>query len=562
VGALLESRSMATAERPVPQTVSTAKSHSHERNLAELAARHAIAEEGGGPERREREHKAGKLSARERIDFLLDEGTFEETDKFVTHRATDFGMAEQRVPGDGFVTGYGRVHGRVVFVFAQDFTVFGGSLSEANAAKIVKIMDMAMRVGAPVVGLNDSGGARIQEGVVSLAGYTDIFLRNTLASGVVPQISAILGPCAGGAVYSPAITDFTLMTERTSYMFVTGPDVIKTVTHEDVTKDALGGAVTHNEISGVAHFMAHDDQECLAMVRELLSFLPSNNLDDAPRKATQDDAARADVALDTIIPTESNQPYDMVDVITRVVDEGYFFQVQEHFARNIVVGFARMAGRTVGVVANQPAVLAGVLDINASVKGARFVRFCDAFNIPLITFEDVPGFMPGIQQEHGGIIRHGAKLLYAFAEATVPKLTVITRKAYGGAYCVMSSKHLRTDVNLAWPTAEIAVMGPEGAVNIVYKRELDAMLRQAEGMWPQGKPFTEDEKLAVLAEARKEKVEEFRERFANPYVAAERGYIDAVIRPSETRRRLNTALDMLATKRDKNPAKKHGNIPL
>ena len=553
---------MATAEHLVPQTVSATKSDSHQRNLAELEARHAIAEEGGGAERRERERKAGKLSARERIDFLLDEGTFEETDKFVTHRATDFGMAEQRVPGDGFITGYGRVHGRVVFVFAQDFTVFGGSLSEANAAKIVKIMDMAMRVGAPIVGLNDSGGARIQEGVVSLAGYTDIFLRNTLASGVVPQISAILGPCAGGAVYSPAITDFTLMTETTSYMFVTGPDVIKTVTHEDVTKDALGGAVTHNEISGVAHFMAHDDQECLATVRELLSFLPSNNLDDAPRKATQDDPARADAALDTIIPEESNQPYDMVDVIARVVDDGYFFQVQEHFARNIVVGFARMAGRTVGIVGNQPAFLAGVLDINASVKGARFVRFCDAFNIPLITFEDVPGFMPGIQQEHGGIIRHGAKLLYAFAEATVPKLTVITRKAYGGAYCVMSSKHLRTDVNLAWPTAEIAVMGPEGAVNIVYKRELDVMMRQAEAMWPQGKAFTEEEKLAVLAEARKEKVEEFRERFANPYVAAERGYIDAVIRPSETRRRLNTALDMLATKRDKNPAKKHGNIPL
>jgi len=554
---------MATAERSVPHRIeSETKIDTHQRNLAELAARHAIAEEGGGAERRERERKAGKLSARERVEFLLDEGTFEETDKFVTHRATDFGMAEQRVPGDGFITGYGRVHGRVVFVFAQDFTVFGGSLSEANAAKIVKIMDMAMRVGAPVVGLNDSGGARIQEGVVSLAGYTDIFLRNTLASGVVPQISAILGPCAGGAVYSPAITDFTVMTEKTSYMFVTGPDVIKTVTHEDVTKDALGGAVTHNEISGVAHFMAHDDQECLATVRELLSFLPSNNLDDPPRKATQDDPVRADVALDTIVPTESNQPYDMVNVIGRVVDDGYFFQVQEHFARNIVVGFARMAGRTVGVVANQPAFLAGVLDINASVKGARFVRFCDAFNIPLITFEDVPGFMPGIQQEHGGIIRHGAKLLYAFAEATVPKLTVITRKAYGGAYCVMSSKHLRTDVNLAWPTAEIAVMGPEGAVNIVYKRELDATLRQTEAVWPQGKLFTEEEKMAVLAEARKEKVEEFRERFANPYVAAERGYIDAVIRPSETRRRLNAALDMLATKREKIPAKKHGNIPL
>jgi propionyl-CoA carboxylase beta chain len=553
---------MAAAEHPVQQTPPAAKPDTHQRNLAELAARHAIAEEGGGPERRERERKAGKLSARERIDFLLDEGTFEETDKFVTHRAIDFGMAEQRVPGDGFITGYGRVHGRVVFVFAQDFTVFGGSLSEANAAKIVKIMDMAMRVGAPIVGLNDSGGARIQEGVVSLAGYTDIFLRNTLSSGVIPQISAIMGPCAGGAVYSPAITDFTIMTEKTSYMFVTGPDVIKTVTHEDVTKDALGGAVTHNEISGVAHFMAHDDQECLATVRELLSFLPSNNLDDAPRKASQDDPARADAALDTIIPTESNQPYDMVDVIARVVDDGYFFQVQEHFARNIVVGFARMAGRPVGIVANQPAFLAGVLDINASVKGARFVRFCDAFNIPLITFEDVPGFMPGIQQEHGGIIRHGAKLLYAFAEATVPKLTVITRKAYGGAYCVMSSKHLRTDLNVAWPTAEIAVMGPEGAVNIVYKRELDTTVRRAEAMWPQGKPFTEEEKLAVLAEARKEKVDEFRERFANPYVAAERGYIDAVIRPSETRRRLNSALDMLATKREKNPAKKHGNIPL
>ncbi|WP_188552421.1 acyl-CoA carboxylase subunit beta [Edaphobacter dinghuensis] len=539
-----------------------AKSGLHQSKLAELAVRHAIAEEGGGVERRERERKAGKLSARERVEFLLDEGTFEETDKFVTHRATDFGMDAQRVPGDGFITGYGRVQGRVVFVFAQDFTVFGGSLSEANAAKIVKIMDMAMKVGAPIVGLNDSGGARIQEGVVSLAGYTDIFLRNTLASGVVPQISAILGPCAGGAVYSPAITDFTLMTEKTSYMFVTGPDVIKTVTHEDVTKDALGGAVTHNEISGVAHFMAHDDQECLAMVRELLGFLPSNNLDDPPRKMTQDDAARADVALDSIVPEESNQPYDMVDVISRVVDDGYFFQVQEHFARNIVVGFARMAGRSVGIVANQPAYLAGVLDIDASVKGARFVRFCDAFNIPLITFEDVPGFLPGIQQEHGGIIRHGAKLLYAFAEATVPKLTVITRKAYGGAYCVMSSKHLRTDVNLAWPTAEIAVMGPEGAVNIVYKRELDATLRRAEAVMPQGVSLSEEQKLEVLAEARKEKVEDFRERFANPYVAAERGYIDAVIRPSETRRRLNSALDMLATKRDKNPAKKHGNIPL
>jgi propionyl-CoA carboxylase beta chain len=557
---------MATTGHPVSS--GGKKVDSHERKLAELAVRHQIAEEGGGTERRARERAAGKLSARERIDLLLDEGTFEETDKFVTHRATDFGMDAQRVPGDGFITGYGRVQGRVVFVFAQDFTVFGGSLSEANAAKIVKIMDMAMKVGAPIVGLNDSGGARIQEGVVSLAGYTDIFLRNTLASGVVPQISAIMGPCAGGAVYSPAITDFTLMTEKTSYMFVTGPDVIKTVTHEDVTKDELGGAATHNEISGVAHFMAHDDAECLAMARELLSFLPSNNLDDPPRRANgNDDPERADAGLDTIIPVESNQPYDMVDVITRIVDRdesgvGYLFQVQEHFARNIVVGFARMHGRPVGIVANQPAFLAGVLDINASVKGARFVRFCDAFNIPLITFEDVPGFMPGIQQEHGGIIRHGAKLLYAFAEATVPKLTVITRKAYGGAYCVMSSKHLRTDLNLAWPTAEIAVMGPEGAVNIVYKRELEAVLKQAEAIMPQGVSLSEEQKLQILEEVRGQKVEEFRERFANPYVAAERGYIDAVVRPSETRRRLNAALDMLATKREKNPAKKHGNIPL
>jgi propionyl-CoA carboxylase beta chain len=513
----------------------------HQVKLVELAVRHQLAEEGGGAERRARERASGKLSARERIDFLLDEGSFEETDKFVTHRATDFGMAAQRVPGDGFVTGYGRIHGRVVFVFAQDFTVFGGSLSEANAAKIVKIMDAAMRVGAPIIGLNDSGGARIQEGVVSLAGYADIFLRNTLASGVVPQISAILGPCAGGAVYSPAITDFTLMTEKTSYMFVTGPDVIKTVTHEDVTMAELGGAA------------AHDDQHCLAQVRELISFIPSNNLDDAPRKPTTDDPNRADLALDSLIPAESNQPYDIVDVITRIVDadetgDGYFFEVQQHFARNLVVGFARMNGRPVG--------------IDASVKGARFVRFCDAFNIPLITFEDVPGFLPGVRQEHGGIIRHGAKLLYAFAEATVPKLTVITRKAYGGAYCVMSSKHIRTDVNLAWPTAEIAVMGPEGAVNIVYKTELARTLAQAEAVMPQGVSLSEEQKLEILAEVRQQKVDDFRERFANPYVAAERGYIDAVIRPSETRQRLNRALDMLSTKREKNPPKKHGNIPL
>jgi propionyl-CoA carboxylase beta chain len=528
----------------------------------ELARRTAQAEAGGGPERRARESKAGKLSARERIDLLLDEGSFAETGKFVASRATEFGMADAHIPGDGFITGHGRIHGRVVFVFAQDFTVFGGSLSEANAAKIVAIMDTALRVGAPVIGLNDSGGARIQEGVVSLAGYTDIFLRNTLASGVIPQISAILGPCAGGAVYSPAITDFTLMTEKTSYMFVTGPDVIKTVTHEDVTMSRLGGAATHNEISGVAHFMASDDAQTLATIRELLTFIPSNNLETPPFTASSDDPLRADAALDTLIPAASNQPYDMLDVIAKIVDDGYLFQVHEHFARNIVVGFARLAGRPVGVVANQPAFLAGVLDIDASVKAARFVRFCDAFNIPLVTFEDVPGFLPGVQQEHGGIIRHGAKLLYAFAEATVPKLTVITRKAYGGAYCVMSSKHLRTDLNLAWPTAEIAVMGPEGAVNIVYKREFDQALRTAEAVWPQGKPFTEDEKKAILADLRADKVEEFKTRFANPWIAAERGYVDAVIRPSETRGRLNQALDMLANKREKNPPKKHGNIPL
>jgi propionyl-CoA carboxylase beta chain len=524
-----------------------------EQKLAELKRRDSLADAGGGKERQERQHKEGKMSARERIEFLLDEGTFEEFDKMVTHNCTDFGMEQSKVYGDGFVTGYGRIEGRLVFVFAQDFTVFGGSLSEANAGKIVKIMDTAMKVGAPVIGLNDSGGARIQEGVMSLAGYADIFLRNTLSSGVIPQISAIMGPCAGGAVYSPAITDFILMVDHTSYMFVTGPDVIKTVTHEEVTKDELGGAATHNETSGVAHFMAHDDAECLSMVRELLGFIPSNNLDDPPRRECSDPIDRADPELATVVPAESNQPYDMKDVITRVVDDGYFFEVHEHYAKNIVVGFARLNGRSVGIVANQPAFLAGVLDINASTKGARFVRFCDAFNIPLITFEDVPGFLPGTQQEYGGIIRHGAKLLFAFAEATVPKMTVITRKAYGGAYCVMSSKHIRTDVNYAWPTAEIAVMGPEGAVNIVYKRELERAALSAK---------TEKEKAEIIAKARSEKIEEFRERFANPYVAAERGYVDAVIRPQETRKKLIDALEMLQTKRDKNPPKKHGNIPL
>jgi propionyl-CoA carboxylase beta chain len=513
-----------------------------EQKIAELKRRDQLAEAGGGAERRERQHKEGKMSARERIQFLLDEGTFEETDKLVTHRCTDFGMEEQKYYGDGFVTGYGRIEGRLVFVFAQDFTVFGGSLSESNAAKIVKIMDQAARVGAPVIGINDSGGARIQEGVMSLAGYADIFLRNTLYSGVVPQISAIMGPCAGGAVYSPAITDFTLMVENTSYMFITGPDVIKTVTHEDVTKEKLGGATTHNSISGVAHFMAHDDAECLSMIRELLSFMPSNNLEDPPRRESTDPIDRADDSLDKLVPTESNKPYDIKDAINAIVDDGYFFEVQEHYAKNMVIGFARLNGRPAGIVANQPAFLAGVLDISSSIKGARFVRFCDCFNIPLITFEDVPGFLPGVAQEHGGIIVHGAKLLYAFAEATVPKITVITRKAYGGAYCVMASKHIRADVNYAWPTAEIAVMGPEGAVDIVYRRDLD--------------------KAKDKAKMRAQKIEEFREKYSNPYVAAERGYIDAVIQPRETRKKIIDALEMLQTKRDKNPPKKHGNIPL
>ncbi len=512
--------------------------------LAELREREKQAEAGGGKERRERQHKEGKLSARERIGLLLDEGTFQELDKFVAHQCTDFGMEEQRPLGDGFITGYGRIDGRLVYVFAQDFTVFGGSLSETNAAKVCKIMEHAMRAGAPVIGLNDSGGARIQEGVKSLAGYADIFLLNTLASGVVPQISAIMGPCAGGAVYSPAITDFIVMTRETSYMFVTGPDVIRTVTHEEVSKHELGGAMTHNATSGVAHFVARDDADCLAMIRELLSFLPSNNLEDPPRRASSDSPDRKHAALNALVPTDAMQPYDIKDAIHAVVDENYFFEVHEHFAQNIVVGFARLDGRPVGIVANQPAFLAGVLDINASVKGARFVRFCDAFNIPLITFEDVPGFLPGTQQEFGGIIKHGAKLLYAYAEATVPKITVITRKAYGGAYCVMASKHIRTDMNFAWPTAEIAVMGPEGAVNIVYKREIERA------------PEADRERL------RREKIAEFRERFANPYIAAERGYIDAVIEPAETRPRLISALRALENKRDSNPRKKHGNIPL
>jgi propionyl-CoA carboxylase beta chain len=500
------------------------------------------AELGGGEERLRRQREGGKLTARERIDLLFDSGTFEEIDRFVTHRCLDFGMADQIIPGDGVVAGHGRINGRLAYAFAQDFTVFGGSLSETNAAKIVKIMDLAAKMGAPVIGLNDSGGARIQEGVASLGGYADIFLRNTLFSGVIPQISAIMGPCAGGAVYSPAITDFTVMVKETSYMFVTGPDVIRTVTHEQVTKEELGGAMTHNEKSGVAHFAVENDQECILLIRELLSFMPNNNVDDPPRIESSDAQDREDESLDSVVPAAPNQPYDMLDVIHAVVDDRYFLEVHQHYARNIVVGFARLGGRPVGVVANQPAYLAGTLDIDASVKGARFVRFCDAFNIPLVTFEDVPGFLPGTVQEYGGIIRHGAKLLFAFAEATVPKLTVITRKAYGGAYCVMSSKHIRTDANFAWPTAEIAVMGAEGAVNILYKRELDA--------------------AKDVNAARAAKIAEYREKFANPYVAAQKGFIDEIIRPRQTRTKLITALATLETKRDKNPPKKHGNIPL
>jgi propionyl-CoA carboxylase beta chain len=507
-----------------------------------LAARVRRAEEGGGPERRKRQHAEGKLTARERVELLLDEGSFEELDKLVEHRCLDFGMADQKVPGDGVVSGYGRIDGRLAFVFAQDFTVFGGSLSETNAQKICKVMDLAMKMGAPVIGLNDSGGARIQEGVASLGGYADIFLRNTMASGVVPQISAILGPCAGGAVYSPAITDFNVMVKDTAYMFVTGPDVLKTVTHEEVTKEDLGGAATHNVKSGVAHFAVDDDRACLALIRELLSYLPQNNMEEAPLHGTEDPPDREDPSLDTLIPAEAHKPYDIKRLIEAVVDDRRFLEVHTLYAPNIVVGFGRFGGRSAGIVANQPAVLAGCLDIDASVKAARFVRFCDAFNIPLVTFEDVPGFLPGTSQEFGGIIRHGAKLLYAFAEATVPKITIITRKAYGGAYCVMASKHIRTDLNYAYPTAEIAVMGPEGAVNVLYRRELAA----------------EKDPAALRAK----KVAEFREKFANPYVAADRGFVDEVIEPRATRRKIIAGLDMTRSKRDKNPPKKHGNIPL
>jgi propionyl-CoA carboxylase beta chain len=510
--------------------------------LERLKDRDSRAEDGGGTERIGKQHAAGKMTARERISFLMDEDSFEEFDRLVVHRSRDFGLDKQLYDGDGVVTGYGLIDGRRVFVFAQDFTVFGGSLSETHAAKICKVMDLALKVGAPLVGLNDSGGARIQEGVVSLGGYADIFLRNTLSSGVIPQISCIMGPCAGGAVYSPAITDFNVMVKDTSYMFITGPEIIKTVTHEDVTKEELGGAVTHNRVSGVAHFVADSDQHALRMVRELLSFLPSNNMDDPPPGAVADPPDRAELKLNSIVPESSNQPYDIRDVVHLIIDDGYFFEVQQHYAPNIVIGFARLGGRSVGIVANQPAYLAGVLDIDASVKAARFVRFCDCFNIPLITFEDVPGFLPGVAQEHGGIIRHGAKLLYAFAEATVPKITVITRKAYGGAYCVMASKHIRTDINFAWPTAEIAVMGAKGAVGLLYRREISE---------------------AAEPEAfRGARISEFEEKFANPYVAAERGFIDEVIEPALTRPKLIRALKLLENKRDVNPPKKHGNIPL
>ncbi len=510
--------------------------------LALLEQRRAESELGGGVARIEAQHKKGKLSARERIDLLLDEGSFTELDRFVVHRSTDFGLEEQKYYGDGVITGWGRINGRLVYVFSQDFTVFGGSLSESFAEKIVKVMDLAMRNGAPMIGLNDSGGARIQEGVVSLGGYAEIFLRNTLASGVIPQVSAILGPCAGGAVYSPAITDFTYMVRHTSYMFVTGPNVVKTVTHEDVTMDELGGADTHAMKSGVSHFTSDSEPECIASIRDLMRYIPSNNVDEPPRGAGTDPSDRRDEALLDIVPDNANKPYDMHDVLRRVIDDGEFYEVQRDYAENIICGFAHLGGFSVGIVANQPAMLAGVLDINASVKAARFIRFCDAFNIPIVTFEDVPGFLPGVGQEHGGIIKHGAKLLFAYCEATVPKLTVITRKAYGGAYDVMSSKHIRGDFNVAWPTAEIAVMGPKGAVEILFRKDISDS--------------------ADPAAATDEKIAEYVDKFAHPYIAAGRGYIDDIIDPRDTRPALINALESLRGKRDKNPPKKHGNIPL
>ncbi len=510
--------------------------------IAILEQKEKDAESGGGEARIKKQHDSGKLTARERIELLVDKNTFVELDKFVVHKCKDFGMGDKKFLGDGVVTGYGKVEGRQVFVYAQDFTVFGGSLGMEHGRKICKIMDLAMQVGAPVIGLSDSGGARIQEGVESLAGYAKIFCRNVLASGVVPQISAIMGPCAGGAVYSPAITDFTIMVKKTSYMFITGPDVIKAVTHEEVNSEDLGGAMVHNSRSGVAHFAAEDDKDSILLIKELLSFLPSNNMEDPPRIKTEDPSDRRDMGLRTIVPENPNKPYDMKDVVTSVVDEGYFFEVQEHYAKNIIIGFARLAGRVVGIVGNQPNVLAGCLDIDSSIKGGRFVRFCDCFNIPILTFEDVPGFLPGTSQEWGGIIKHGAKLLYAYSEATVPRVTVITRKAYGGAYDVMSSRHIRGDMTLAYPTAEIAVMGSDGAVNIISRGQI----AQAED------PEAERAKL----------IEEYKENFANPYKAAELGFVDEVIRPEDTRPRVIAAFEMLDGKRQTNPPKKHGNIPL
>ncbi len=530
---------MAASERG-PQEFSDQKGT--QEKIAELRELQKSAQLGGGARRIAAQHKKGKLTARERLDLLLDPGSFNELDMFVTHRASNFGLDEQRIPGDGVVTGYGQIEGRLVYAFSQDFTVFGGSLSEAHAEKICKVMDLAMKNGAPVIGLNDSGGARIQEGVVSLGAYANIFLRNTLASGVIPQISAIMGPCAGGAVYSPAITDFIFMVEESSYMFVTGPNVLKAVTHEDVTFEDLGGAQVHNSTSGVAHFACSSEPDCIYKLRTLLSYLPSNNVDDPPYLIPTDSPRRVAEELNSIIPDNPGKPYNMKEVIQFIVDDGKFFEVQELFAQNIIIGFARLNGRPIGIIAQQPRVLAGVLDINASDKAARFVRFCDCFNIPIITLEDVPGFLPGVGQEHSGIIRHGAKLLYAYCEATVPKLTVITRKAYGGAYDVMSSKHIRGDINYAWPTAEIAVMGAEGAVNILFKDALD----QA--------PDPE--------QRRKELIAEYNAQFANPYIAASRGYIDEIIEPRQTRIKLINALEMLKNKRDTNPPKKHGNIPL
>ncbi len=513
-----------------------------EEKLNQLEKMRAEARLGGGQKRIDSQHKKGKLTARERIELLVDQNSFEEFDMFVTHRSSDFGLAEQKVLGDGVVTGCGKINGRLVYLFSQDFTVFGGSLSEAHAEKVCKIMNMAMKVGAPVIGLNDSGGARIQEGVVSLGGYADIFLLNTLASGVVPQISLILGPCAGGAVYSPAITDFTFMTKGTSYMFVTGPNVVKTVTHEEVSSEELGGAVVHASKSGVAHFACENEADAILRLKRLISYIPQNNCEDPPWEDCTDPLDREDEALNSVVPENPNQPYDIKDVIERVCDAGSFFEVHEDFAQNIVVGFARLGGRSIGIIANQPAVMAGVLDINSSTKAARFIRFCDAFNIPILTFEDVPGFMPGTDQEHGGIIRNGAKLLYAYCEATVPKVTVITRKAYGGAYDVMNSKHVRGDMNYAWPTAEVAVMGAGGAVEIIFRKDIQAS----------------DDPGAEL----QKKTDEYAAKFANPFTAAARGYVDDVIEPKTTRPRLIRAFEMLETKKDSNPAKKHGNIPL